>query len=67
MRRKRLYQAGFFESSKRSVFLDGFDASSGDCYIDRLFQFRNVDFLFLEVGVATAHSGRVKLRRTSAV
>ena len=49
------------------MFLDCFEGTCRNDEIDRFFQFGDIDFLFLEIGVFADHSRGVELRSTSAV
>ena len=50
-----------------AVFVDSFDSAGRESQGDSLFQFWDVNALFLEVWVFSNHPSRIKLGSTSSV
>lgn len=51
----------------KTLFVHGLHSASSDFDSDELFEFRDVNTAFLEVGVTASFSGRVKLRCAGSV
>lgn len=62
-----LNDAGLLQSTIGAILLNGAQGASGDVDDDRLLEFRYVDALSLEIGVATNRSGRIELCGASPV
>jgi hypothetical protein len=62
-----LNYSGFFENCISPVLVDSFYGASRKGQSYELFDFRNVNFLFLEVHILANSSGRVELGSTSTV
>ena len=62
-----LNQSRFLERLVRSVFIDGLDSVGRECQSHVLFEFGNIDLLFLQIRILPNHSCRIKLGGTGAV
>jgi hypothetical protein len=62
-----LYDSCFLQCCVCSVLVDCLDSSSRDSETDRFLKFRNVNFLVLEIYIASSFTNRVELSRTSCV
>jgi len=63
----RLYQPRLLQRLVSAVLLDGLQGAGGDGEDHGLLQFRDVDALFLQVGVAAHRAGRIELGGAGAV
>ena len=62
-----LNHPSFFEGCVGAVFLDGFKAARRNGNSEMLFELRNEDPLFLQVGILPHDAGRIKLRCAGAI
>ena len=62
-----LNNPSFFEDRVGAVFIDSLNSSSGERESDSFLKFRDVNALFLEIGVLPNKPGRIKLGSASAV
>lgn len=59
--------SGFLKGCIRAVFVDGPDAFGRKREDECFLEFRNIDFLFLEVRILADSAGRIELRSTRTV